>query len=111
MRQDFPDNAHERNPTAVRVLFQQPEQRLVPDAPVLNDLAQPVAPEIIRQRPQRIRVYQHQFRLIECANEVLPLRQIDCDLPADRGINLRQQRRRQLHKMHAAQVRRRRQPR
>ena len=33
------------------------------------------------------------------------------DLPADRGINLRQQRRRQLHKMHAAQVRRRRQPR
>ena len=24
----------------------QPEQRLVPDAPVLNDLTQPVAPEI-----------------------------------------------------------------
>ena len=46
-------------------------------------------------------------RLMEGADEVLALRRVDRGLAADRAVDLRQQRRRHLHEIDAAQQRRR----
>ena len=59
-----------------------------------------------RQRRDQQRIDDHQPRLVERADQVLAERVIHADLAADGAVDLRQQRRRHVHDVDAAQVRR-----
>ena len=71
---------------------------------VLGDLTEtgPVLPG--RQRRERRDVGEHRDRLVERADEVLPLRKVHRGLAADRGVDLREQRGGCLHHVDAAVV-------
>ena len=56
-----------------------------------------------RQRGERVDIGQHQHRLVERADQVLAVRRVDRGLAADRAVDLRQQRRRHLYEVDAAQ--------
>ena len=84
--------------------FQPVEQQRIPDAAVLDDLRESGAQFPIRQCLQRIRVGHHRQWLIEGPDEVLAARMVDAGLAAHGGIDLRQQRGRNLHIAHAALV-------
>ena len=60
-----------------------------------------------REALQQAGVLHDEARRVEGADQVLAARVVDADLPADRRVDHRQQRRRALHERHAAQVRRR----
>ena len=70
---------------------------------VLNDLGHAVRKGAVRQGSEHVRVDEHEPRLIERADEVFALGQINAGRAADRGIHLREQRGRDLAQRHAAQ--------
>ena len=70
---------------------------------VLDDLGHAVRKGAVRQGSEHVRVDEHEPRLIERADEVFALRQINAGLAADRGIHLREQRGRDLAQRHATQ--------
>jgi hypothetical protein len=79
-----------------------PEGRIV-DQPIFGDLGiarQQLAPG---QAIQHVGIGKHQPRLVEGADEVLAMTRVDAGLAADRGIDLRQQGRRDLDEIDAAQ--------
>ena len=84
--------------------FQRREQLRVADDAVLDHLGQPAAKLGGRQRAQRLRVDDHQLRLLERADQILALRQIDARLAAHAGVHHRQQAGGNLHEGHAAQI-------
>ena len=79
------------------VRFQPGEERGVAEQAVFGDLGIAGAEFARRQRIEQRGVGDHQHRLVEGADQVLAMRGIDRGLAADRGIDLRQQRRRHLH--------------
>ena len=83
------------------------EERRVADAAVFYDLRHAVGEGTVAQRFEAVRVDEHALRLPEGPGEVLPRFQIYADLAADGRIDLREQRRRDLYEIHAAQNRRR----
>ena len=70
---------------------------------VLNDLGHAVRKGAVRQGSEHVRVDEHEPRLIERADEVFALGQINAGLAANRGIHLREQRGRDLAQRHTAQ--------
>ena len=76
---------------------------LVGNIAVLDDLGHAVGKGAVRQGSEHVRVDEHQPRLVECADEVFALGQINAGLAADRGIHLREQRGRNLAQRYAAQ--------
>ena len=74
----------------------------VAEQPVLHHLGIAGAELALRQRVEQRGVGDHQDRLIERADQVLALAGVDRGLAADRGIDLRQQRGRNLHVIDAA---------
>ena len=80
------------------------KQRLVRDAAVFDDLAQPRADLPRVQRFERVAVDHHQLRLIKRAEQVFAARMVDRHLAADGGIHLRQKGRRRLNEAHPAQI-------
>ena len=83
------------------------EERRVADTAVFYDLRHAVGEGSVAQRFETVRVDEHALRLPEGPGEVLPRFQIYADLAADGRIDLREQRRRNLYEIHAAQDRRR----
>ena len=84
------------------VHLQPVEEAGIAEQAVFHHLAiarQQVAPG---QRVQHADVGQHQPGLVKGADQVLALRGVDPGLAADRAVNLRQQRRRDLHEPHPA---------
>ena len=82
------------------------EQPRIEDRAVLDDFGEAGAEFPGRERPQRLDVGDHEPRLMEGADQVLPQRVVDGGLAADRRIDLRQERRRHLDDGHATQQRR-----
>ena len=78
--------------------------------PVFDDLAIPGAHLAARQCRQARRVGEHQARLVEGADEVLAGAGVEGGLAADRAVDLRQEGRRDLHEIDAAQQGRRGEP-
>jgi hypothetical protein len=76
------------------------EERQIPDQAVLDDFRQPGPQFPVRQRIQRVRIGQHEARLVESADHVLAQRVVDGGLASDRGVHLRQQGRGNLDKRH-----------
>ena len=75
---------------------------------VLDDFGHAVRKCAVRQGSEHVRVDEDEPRLIERADEVFALGQINAGLAADRGIHLREQRGRDLAQRHTAQEGRRR---
>ena len=71
---------------------------------MLDALGQTAAQLAQRQAAQHQRVGDHRHRLVEGADQVLPLRHVHADLAADRRVDHREQGRRALHERDAAQV-------
>ena len=90
------------------VRFEKGEKLRVEDHAVFDDFGQARAVIPIGQRGQRRRVDEHAQGLVERADQVLALRVVDADLSADRAVDVREQRRRNLHEGDAAGIRRRR---
>ena len=80
------------------------KERAVEQDRSLDDLGAALAENGLRERIQRIKVTEHKSRLMEGADEVLALRQIDGCLSADGGIDHGQQCGRHLHQPDAAQI-------
>ena len=79
------------------------EDALVAEERVLDALAQR-CPSLTRGQRRQERDVEHDGRrLVEGADEVLALGQVQAGLAADRGVDLGEQRRRQLDEWHAAQ--------
>ncbi len=74
----------------------------VAEQAVFGDLGIAGAEFARRQRVEQRRVGDHQDRLMKGADQVLAVPRIDAGLAADRGVDLRQQRRRHLHEIDAA---------
>ena len=81
--------------------FQCLEQPGILDAAIFNDFAHAVIDETQVQSVQYHRVYQHQFRLVKCAYQILPFRQVYRHLAADGWVYLGEQRGRYLDKFYA----------
>ena len=86
------------------MLLDPAEESRVGDQPVLDHLGQPGAQFAHRQRRQRADVRDDGPRLVEGADQVLAAWVVDPGLAADRGVHLREQRRRHLHVVHASLV-------
>ena len=71
---------------------------------VLDDLGEPGGELALGQRRERVGVREHHARLVEGADHVLAERMVDRGLAADRGVDLREQRRRDLDERHAALI-------
>jgi hypothetical protein len=71
---------------------------------VLDHLGETGAQLPLRQRRERVRVGEHELRLVERADHVLAARMVDRGLAAHRRVDLREQRRRHLDERHAALV-------
>ena len=84
------------------VLFEPREERRIAEQSVFGDLGIAGAELALRQRVEQRGIGNDQDRLMEGADQVLALKRIDAGFAADRGVNLRQQRRRHLHKVEAA---------
>ncbi len=74
----------------------------IAEQPVFGDLGIAGAEFARRQRVEQRRVGDHQRGLMKRADQILALRGVDAGLAADRGVHLRQQRRRHLHEVEAA---------
>ncbi len=70
----------------------------------LHDLGEAVAELLVRERVEQRRVDDRLARPVERADEVLPLREVDPDLAADRGVDLPDERRRHCDPVDPAQV-------
>src|SRR6185503_1226104 len=79
------------------VLFQPSEERGVAEQPVFGDLGITGTEIAFGQGVEQRRIGDDQNGLVEGADQVLAQRGIDAGLAADRGIDLREQRRRHLH--------------
>ena len=88
-------------------VFEPREEGGVADRAVLDHFREARGELAIGQRAQAIGVDQHGARLVERADHVLAQRMIDAGLAADGRVDLREQRRRNLHERHAALVDRR----
>ena len=77
-----------------------------PISPYLTTSAKPARKSRSLEGIETGRVGQHQRGLMEGADEVLSMRRIDSRLAADAGIDLGEQRRRDLHQTHAPAQRR-----
>ena len=88
----------------VDVDLQPIEESHVGDRPVFDDLGQAGAEFARRQRVERVEVGHHAQGLVEGADHVFAERVVDPGLAADRGVDLRQQCGRHLHKRHTAHV-------
>ncbi len=82
------------------------EERGARGHPVFDHFVQSGAELATRQRTEDSGIDQDRGRLIERTDEILPNRMVDADLPADRAVDLREQRRRHVRERYAAQVRR-----
>ena len=91
-------------PQVVDVLLEPGEERRVDDDAVLDDLGEAGGELARRQRCERAGIREHRDRLMERADHVLAARMVDGRLAADRGVDLREQRRRHLHEIDAALV-------
>jgi hypothetical protein len=87
--------------------FEPREERAIADRAVLDHLGETGAKLAVGERREAIDVDQHGARLPERADHVLAERMVDAGLAADRGIDLRKQRRRNLDERNAALVDRR----
>ncbi len=81
------------------------EERRVGDHTVLDDLVQPGAEFAPRQRREHVGIGDHQLWRMECADQILAERVVDAHLAADRAVDLRHQRGRDLHEPQATQKR------
>ena len=88
-------------------MFEALEQLHVVNDSVFDDFSQTGAILAHGQCPKRFEVAQHEARLIKRAHQILACFQIDADLAADRAVHLREQCRRDLHEIDAAQESRR----
>ena len=80
------------------------EQQRIPDAAVFDDLGD-ARPELaLRQRRERVGVGDDNPGLVERADEILASGMVDAGLASDRGVDLREQRRRYLRIADAALV-------
>src|SRR5690606_18877583 len=91
-------------PQPVDIVFKPTEERLIANQTVLDDFRQARRQLTRRQCRQRGRIDQHQLRLVEGTNHVLAQGMIDTGLAAYRGVNLGQQRCRDLNEVHPALV-------
>ncbi len=82
-----------------------------PRAAIFDDLAQGGPPLALRQRRQRREVEHDRRRLVERAQQVLALREVDAGLAADGRVDLGDERRRHTDPGHAPEVRRGQEPR
>ncbi|MNQ40957.1 hypothetical protein D3C85_546210 [compost metagenome] len=89
---------------AIDVVFEPGQERLITDQPVLDDFGQPGGQLARRQGIEAGGIDQHHVRLIEGADHVLAQRMVDPGLAAHRGVDLRQQRGRNLDEIDAALV-------
>ncbi|MCY1546275.1 hypothetical protein D9M68_822640 [compost metagenome] len=84
------------------LLFLKPEEELfIVDQAVLDHFGIAGGELTGAEGVERRKIGQHQFGLVEGANEVLAMGRIDAGLAADRAIDLRQKRGRHLHEIHA----------
>ena len=83
------------------VAFQPVEERGVAEKAVFHHLAIARQEVAVGQGVQHVDVGQHQAGLVEGADQVLALGGVDPGLAADRTVDLRQKRGRQLHEAHA----------
>ena len=86
----------------VDVRLEPAEEMRVEDRAVLHHLGEAGAQFAVGQGAQHGGVGDHRARRMEGADQVLALRQVDRGLAADRGVDHRQQCRRQLHAVDAA---------
>ncbi len=83
-------------------LFEPGEERGVAEEPVFQHLGIARTELARAQRGEDRDVGEHEARLMERADQVLALGRVDAGLAADRGIDLGEQRRRDLHEADAA---------
>ena len=83
------------------VRFQKLEKAAVANEPIFDDLGEAGAKIALAQRIEARGVGQHQRRLMKGADEILSVPRIDPRLAADAGIDLGEQRRRDLDQAHA----------
>ncbi len=91
-------------PQVVDVALEPREERGVDDDAVLDDLGEPGSQLSRRQRCERVRIRQDRDRLVEGADHVFRARMVHGGLAADRRVDLREQRRRDLHEIDAALI-------
>ena len=92
------------------VALEQLEQPLVAERGHLDRLAEGGPPLALGERPQHRDVDDHGHRLVERADQVLALGQVDAGLAADRRVDLGDEGRRDVDDRDPAQVRRREEP-
>ena len=80
------------------------EQRAARDDAVLDDFVQAGAELAAGKRGEELRVDDHGRRLMIGADEILARGVVDADFSADRAVDLREERRRDLDDGHAAEV-------
>ncbi|MCY1507599.1 hypothetical protein D9M68_418800 [compost metagenome] len=83
------------------VLFEPGEEVRLVDQPILRDLGIAGAKLAWTQRVEHVGIGEHQIRLMEDADQVLAVRGIDAGLAADGGIDLCQERGRDLDETRA----------
>ena len=88
----------------VEMTLEPVEKRRIGDERVLDDLGEPGAELAGRQRRQRRGVGDHRDRLVKGADQVLAGGMVHAGLAADRGVDLREQRGRQLDEIDTALV-------
>ncbi len=88
--------------TVAPIGFEPGEEIGIAEQAVFDEFGIAGAEFALRQRIERRGVGQHQDRLMESADQILAVGGIDRGLAADRGIDLRQQRGRDLHVIEAA---------
>ena len=71
---------------------------------VFDDLRAAVEENFARKRRERVKIAQHEIGLVEAACEIFARREVHSGLAADGGIHRREQRRRKLHEVNAAQI-------
>ena len=98
------DGSLEGRATADQLSVGQLPQRLTRKQSRFDHFGHPVLPLPLRQRREQRRIDQRPRGPVECADEVLALRQVDRGLAADRRVHLRGQRRRDRYPVNAAQV-------
>ena len=86
------------------VVVQPVEQQRIPDAAVLDHFGEPGSEFPVRERGQRVRVRDDRQGLMKRTDQILAARVIDSGLAADRRVDLREQRRGDLHVAHAPLV-------
>ena len=101
------DRRLERRAAAHLLVRVELPQRLAGEQPRLHDLGEAVPALLVRERLEERRVDDRLGRPVEGADEVLSLGEIDAHLPADRGVDLADERRRHGDPVDASHVRRR----